>query len=462
MSDDRRNLVFISHANPEDNAFTLWLSTRLKLIGYQVWSDVTQLFGGEKWWRDIEQAIDQFTVKFILVITKTSLSKPGVRREVELALSAEQKLSLGNFIIPVIIDDSEFVGQPYDLSERNIIYFTSGWGPALGKLTERLSRDCTPTGLLATDLGKKLEELNTPRLQLTKQHEWVVSNWISASLMPKHLNFYRVPIDNVMWRTQFSGVPFPWFEWSGILVSFADSGAFKSHLPLHALVVNSPKLDLDAVLSNSPRNHPGFLKAEVIKKVNYLIAEAWGLKMRAMGLKKYELSSGKVAWFFPDHENFNGFKRFADVDGVSKKKKVIGFSTKNNVFWHYAVEVKAQYGSRPKICLIPHVVFTGDGETPLSDKAKMHRLRRGFCANWWNDRWRDLLLVYLNILTGESEFLKIPVGFDQVILFTSRPEMFNSEYSLVGTTTDESFNSADEEIDIYVDIDAAEPAESVE
>ena len=74
-SDKRRSLVFISHATPEDNEFTYWLSTRLKLLGYEVWSDVTQLFGGEKWWNDIEEAVDKFTIKFILVITKTSLSK---------------------------------------------------------------------------------------------------------------------------------------------------------------------------------------------------------------------------------------------------------------------------------------------------------------------------------------------------------------------------------------------------
>src|SRR5690554_4139481 len=117
MTEHQRSLIFISHAAPEDNVFTLWLSAQLKVLGYQVWSDVTQLLGGEKWWEDIERAVDQFTCKFILVITKTSLSKPGVQREVGLALAAEKKYSLTNFIIPVIIDDSGFGGQPYGLSE---------------------------------------------------------------------------------------------------------------------------------------------------------------------------------------------------------------------------------------------------------------------------------------------------------------------------------------------------------
>jgi hypothetical protein len=52
-----KDVVSISHANPEDNEFTRWLSLKLASLGYHVWSDVTQLFGGEDFWRDIELAI---------------------------------------------------------------------------------------------------------------------------------------------------------------------------------------------------------------------------------------------------------------------------------------------------------------------------------------------------------------------------------------------------------------------
>src|SRR5271157_1238700 len=32
-----RRLLFISHANPEDNAFATWLATQLAIAGYEVW-----------------------------------------------------------------------------------------------------------------------------------------------------------------------------------------------------------------------------------------------------------------------------------------------------------------------------------------------------------------------------------------------------------------------------------------
>ena len=37
-----RDAIFISHANPEDNEFTVWLGARLTAAGYEVWADVLQ------------------------------------------------------------------------------------------------------------------------------------------------------------------------------------------------------------------------------------------------------------------------------------------------------------------------------------------------------------------------------------------------------------------------------------
>ena len=455
MPKNKRDLIFISHATPEDNTFTLWLSTRLKLIGYQVWSDVTKLFGGEKWWDDIEQSVDQFTCKFILVITRTSLSKPGVIRELELAFEAEKKHQIENFIIPIIIDDSPFGGQPYDLSDRNIIAFSTGWGPALAKLTERLDRDDVPKEKLTLNLGDKLSELARSALRVEQEPELLLSNWLNLESGPNALNFFRLPGDVKAWRKQLESFTYPWFEWGGMLASFVDAQTLQAALPRHISAMAAPKLDLDAVLTNGPRNHPKFLRGEVVKKLNFVMLDAWNKHMRALGLHRYELASGKSAWFFPNKEGFSGFQQFPDVYGVLRKKKLINFSGKNNVYWHYAVEAKPSWGVHSRVSLIPHVVFTQDGLNPLDDKAKMHRLRRGFCKNWWNDRWRDLLLLYMHLLTNEQNQLGIPVSESQTLLFEARPMMINSDFSLVGATPEKpSSGRSEAEMDVTVDDDS--------
>lgn len=439
MDDSKKRLVFISHATPEDNEFALWLSTKLKLMGYEVWSDVTQLFGGEKWWEDIEQAVYEYTSKFVIVITKTSLSKPGVRREVEMALKAEKINGIKNFIIPIIIDDSEFSGQPYDFSERNIVSFSNGWSFGLANLRERLIRDGVVQGDVPTNLGEYLAALIKPKLKVISADDLVVSNRLRLNSYPGKLNFYRVPIEANKWSAAFSGLDYPWFEWGGMACSFASKDDFQSCMPSYVRISSAPGLCVSSVLDDAPRNHAAFLRGEVIKKINYLIADAWGRHMRTLGLHKYELSGGRVAWFFPDSKEFGGLNLYADVFGEQKKKQVIGYSTKNGVFWHYAVEARPHFGRYPSVSLVPHVVFTSDGSNALNDKKKMHRLRRGFCSNWWNDRWRGLLLAYLNMISMGGGKIDIPISGEDKISFNSRPEFIKSGSSVIDSSDEQGF-----------------------
>ena len=44
---DQRNVVLITHATPEDNAFSRWLGARLASAGYKVWVDLKSLRGGD-------------------------------------------------------------------------------------------------------------------------------------------------------------------------------------------------------------------------------------------------------------------------------------------------------------------------------------------------------------------------------------------------------------------------------
>ena len=59
-----RKAIFISHASPEDNPFTLWLGAKLAALGYEVWADVLRLTGGEDWRRKLENAIRERACKY--------------------------------------------------------------------------------------------------------------------------------------------------------------------------------------------------------------------------------------------------------------------------------------------------------------------------------------------------------------------------------------------------------------
>src|SRR5438552_4149167 len=136
-NDAPRRIAFISHSNPEDNDFTTWLAARLTLAGYEVWSDITEHIGGEVFWKDIEEAIRLHTLKFVSVLSVSAPNKRGFMKELSVADAIEGQGKLGDFIIPVRIDDIPFSDIPIQSHNKNVIDFTVGWHAGLARLLKK-------------------------------------------------------------------------------------------------------------------------------------------------------------------------------------------------------------------------------------------------------------------------------------------------------------------------------------
>jgi hypothetical protein len=100
-----RQALFISHASPEDNAFTIWLGAKLAAAGYEVWADVLRLTGGDDWQRKLEDALRNRACKVLLVANQKSVEKQGVRNEIQIASDVANRstmllpASLGELLI---------------------------------------------------------------------------------------------------------------------------------------------------------------------------------------------------------------------------------------------------------------------------------------------------------------------------------------------------------------------------
>jgi TIR domain len=124
-----RSIVFISHANPEDNAFATWLAGQLALAGYSVWSDVTQLVGGEVFWDDIESTIRLRAAKVIAVLSTSAQRKPNVLDELDLAIRVERSNGLSRFVLPVRLDDLSYSELRANIARKNVINFRNNGLP---------------------------------------------------------------------------------------------------------------------------------------------------------------------------------------------------------------------------------------------------------------------------------------------------------------------------------------------
>ena len=119
------DMVFIGHANPEDNDFALWLALQLANEGYPVWCDLTKLLGGEKFWEDIQNAISNRTIKFLFALSCHSNQKSGTLDELNCALAVGKKLELKDFVITLKLDDFRYDDVYINAQRRNHIDLSS-------------------------------------------------------------------------------------------------------------------------------------------------------------------------------------------------------------------------------------------------------------------------------------------------------------------------------------------------
>jgi hypothetical protein len=102
-----RDAIFVGHATPDDNEFTLWLQSKLKNEGYNCECDLSLLLGGEAdYWKNLQEFLENRTIKYVLVVSNTTFSKNGVLDEWEHCKSIEKQHNLIDFIIPVKIDNT--------------------------------------------------------------------------------------------------------------------------------------------------------------------------------------------------------------------------------------------------------------------------------------------------------------------------------------------------------------------
>ena len=210
----QRRLLFLSHAAPEDNDFVRWLSTQLAIAGYEVWCDVTELLGGERFWTDITDAIDTCTFRFLFVSTLHANMKPGTLRELKMAQDAQEKHGLKDFIVPMKIDEFPFRSMQDTIQDLNMVRFDGTWATGLRQLLALLEREGAP----------KSESANVSAVMdwyarsIDSQRQAVVSN-------DKYLsNWFRLRLPKRLYSRQFSDCG---FVKGGVALSIRGHGSLR-------------------------------------------------------------------------------------------------------------------------------------------------------------------------------------------------------------------------------------------
>lgn len=431
-----RDTIFLSHGNPEDNDFTRWLALQLTKEGYPVWSDLTNLLGGEDIWKNAEEVIRDRTIKFLFVLSKTSNAKTGPLQELQTAVNVARKESLQNFIIPLKIDDLPHTETNIQLNRLTAISFNNkNWATGLKTLLELLERE----GLSKNSSFNVSKVSDWWKTNFDSGHwlkngsEDYVSNWFEIKNHPNSIYFHAIKnpaLNPINFEIEF---PFPVYRQDHFLFTFADKKTIQPHIPKPYFINESLEFDLNDFTSGKILK---INKTQARNVVTNLLNVGWLRYLQSLELPVYEMSNKRICAYYTKKIIPDGKVKYVNALGKTTTRKIIGGIGVNKIvvpgkektvkFWHFGIGSKPMLYPEFAFCIYPHVLFSDDGLTIWSDKKKLHKARRKFCSRWWNAEWRDRILAFIYSISKNKSCIEIEMGSQNPLLVSLEPIRFKS------------------------------------
>ena len=446
---NERGALFISHANPEDNSFTLWLGAKLSAMGYEVWADILRLKGGHDWQRRLEDALRNRASKVLLVANQNAVNKQGVRNEIQIASDVARKISDSEFIIPLRLSAFE---APFLIAHSQYINFEQSWSKGLTELLEVLE------GCPAIKRHKIESSSNWKDIQLihgktlVAEPERLISNWLAISAAPKQIRHYgfRGQVPERKQKELLASPPWPIVSYGSGFLSFASFEDLQDHFGPNIPIAVLAQHDLENYLE---QGWPGLgiRPHEARNHFTNLVRQGLEIFFKARGLNAYRLSGPHSAWW-PSVDAAPKTKvafRWGDVGGL---RQIQGVSEKRKMNWHFGVSMAARTAPIRHVRIVSRIVFTEDGNKPFADPKRMHQLRRSFAKTWRNARWRDMLLAFLHWLSEGKEQIEIAMSSEEHIVLTLPPVSFFAPVSLLiaaEDAEDDEDDPSDDEDDVF-------------
>lgn len=407
-----RTLIFVSHATPQENAMTLWLSSRLTLAGYSVWNDVERLDGGDPFWADIQQAIRGDTAKYLFLASRLSVTRKGVLRELTEADNVASKLDLPTFVIPLRVDDIPWNEMPIQANQSNGIDFSKDWGLGLGKLLTTLEKDRIPKKAGPTEIEEICSLYTQAAAKVRSEPSSALMNALRIRSLPDEVvySFASLASDAEL-RELKKQIDVPCEQHGRLLVSFASAEALRASAPAEAGLEHRHTLTREEFLSGGAATGPQMILRDARNRLTSIVRQAIEGHLTSMGMKRFSFRT----WYVPMNWLDKKKATYQRQDGKAAYRALTG-KAKNHT-WHFGFSLKVFLGDAT-VRLVPQVLFSPDGGAPYPDQKQ---LRRKHCKLWWNDTWRDRLQALVSeLFAGTGGLVNVSAGGDATIILEGK------------------------------------------
>lgn len=424
-----RDIVFISKATPGDDEFALWLAPRLEAAGYKVFADILVLEPGDRWRKVLTSTLQDRAVKLLLCCSDATLAKEGVQEEMGIGLDLAKSLPDPKFVIPLRLEPYKKV---FGIGELQYVDFNRGWAEGLVKLLETLKRQKVPRDTANTRINPHWETYRRrSAIPLRDEPERLTSNWLRIAEAPDVIRFFEASgaggSDAVQSVCAAAAFPvslhgagfFSFATLEEINDTFAGAGRFlvKHAIPLMEFVEGG----------SAPL---GLAKQDASNIAVAMFRRAWEDFCRKRGLLEYRYSGANG--FHVSRGQARIGERIAWGHQGERRWSMLRNTAKGHV-WQFGVTGLPNFWPFPHFKIKSRVVFAPpaaeDSGEPFDDARKQHRLRRSVCKGWRNKQWHGRLLAFLELLSGDSAFISLPLAPSAALKLVAQPVIFTSPVS---------------------------------
>jgi len=425
----QRDILFISKATPGDDDFVLWLAPRLEAAGYKVFADILDLTGGDIWRKVVTSTLQDKAIKMLLCCSDGTLARHGVLEEIDIACQVSKDINDERFIIPLRLKPYKKI---FGIANLNYVNFEKSWADGLDKLLETLKRHGIKPNIDNVQIRPHWE-LYRKRLsiKLLDEPERLTSNWLRVTEMPNVISYFEPigSIDRDLLYSHCGRLSFPNEPWGHgffALTSLEEVNRAFSELVQFKVIAS---IGLEQFREHG--NEALRIRAQdASNKLMSMLRKAWIMMCEEKKLIRYEYSGSTGFHVGQDLANIG--QQISWGRQGERRRSMLRNVARGHV-WQYGVTALPSFWPFPHFKLKSRVLFAPYIDDKmgkiLDDPKKQHRLRRSVCKGWRNKQWHGRLQAFLELMSGESSYIRIPVGQDAFVKLEASPVLFTSPIS---------------------------------
>lgn len=440
-----RDVIFFIKSSPGDDEFALWLAPKLEAEGYRVFADILTLQPGDRWRREINRALEHRATKVLLLCRNATLDDQAVQDDLDIALDVAKALDDHRFIIPLRLEIGRKVKG---IGDAVVVDFVRGWGEGLASLLEALQRQKVPkrTDQILIDPSWELFR-RRGAIPLVNEPERLTSNWLRVVEAPDVIRYYEATgvVDLDRLKRGLAAYLFPTAIHGRGFFTFADQSEIDTNFQ------SVGRFRLMHCVSLKDFVEKGFQKLGIESQtasnlLNAMLKRAWFLSCKERGFVEYQYSNG-VGFHASPGQAPTGHRIPWGKQG-DRRSSMLRNVAKGHI-WQFGITALPAFWPFWHFKLKSRVLFAADNNTPaglaIDDPKKMHRLRRTICKGWRNKQWYGRMLAFLELISGESAYIRLRLSADSDLLLEAAPVLFSSP---VSTALPDLLDADDEETDL--------------